>query len=773
MANSSTLGQLVVELLLKDDTFQAGLVKAQGTLTALSTTSRSVTDVMTGIRASATANALSMAQDLAKAEAAAAEAQRVGLAALARGTGFGSLAEKAGNLGVAIEALGPAGVAAAAGVGATAVGVVALVAGMAAIAGVIGFVLEANDKLGDLSRLAKEGIAPIMTVDQIESIHGASAAWERLGDDFEAAGLTVAAQLAPAVETLLDDLVALTEGAASAGRKLVDAATEAEASWVQYGDALKNIGAVALGLAFPFAALALAAADLSGAFDQARIESTKWAETLPVWDAVGAAIKEFAAAQKKAAAEAAAAWKAAAAAAKQMAKDYLSAMGKMEDIQQGGMTLAGSQEANDAAYEKQIKAANDFYEQAITDAAKDNEKIEAAEALHLDTLTRLHEEWEADSRAIAQKAADAEYAAAVTEQEKQDAADKALFATKLAAYQKSLVDKQQAIIDAQKAWAAAVKQTLADVGTAVSTLLGAFSALTGGFSLSVSGVLDMVSSSADAVQAAKDARAENIASGGKADPTKTKQTVAQVSTAAVTAMVDQAKAFIRALIQGLPAIIQSLAKQVPELIEVLAKNMDTIVGAIADNLPILITAIVGAIPDLAATTIEALVTKLWPQLPKIALELIVSIFKAFAEFVSKIATMIWDAIIGKNSDDATTKTPPGPSAGRAATGLDYAAATMRVTMHPGEGILDADENAARLAARAARSSSDAGGYRSGMGGVGPSTPSFSLAMMADGRVLDQVMATSDARGKGVRFARQVRGVAGSRVGFDGGRVLTR
>jgi TP901 family phage tail tape measure protein len=222
----------------------------------------------------------------------------------------------------------------------------------------------------------------------------------------------------------------------------------------------------------------------------------------------------------------------------------------------------------------------------------------------------------------------------------------------------------------------------------------------------------------------------------------------------ITAAVEAIPQIILAVVEALPAILFALIDMIPMLIE-----------GIITALPTLIAGIIAVLPQLIVAIIDGLLKEFVLALPRIVGQLWAAVVNSAKDAVMSIAEAIWDALTGfinifkkKNKGDK--------KGGKSAfSGISYVPATMRMTVHKGEAVIDAARNAQVSDATAP---APAGAAQNGMGGGGSEQP-IDIAVMAEGRLLDAVMVQATRRGGAVGIQREIRRASGVRVGLDRGR----
>lgn len=197
---------------------------------------------------------------------------------------------------------------------------------------------------------------------------------------------------------------------------------------------------------------------------------------------------------------------------------------------------------------------------------------------------------------------------------------------------------------------------------------------------------------------------------------------------------------IDTILAMLPDIITAIIAAIPDIIFGLIDGLPDIITALVMLIPDLIVAIIANLPDIIVALVQGLVVELIANLPEIVWELITALVEGLADAVSEIATMIWDALTGKGKDK---------DKGSNYSGISYVPATMRgVTLHAGEAVLTAPENARRLFGGAAGASQSNPGVPVISGGGGGGMGNLEALFAVDGRIIDGVLLRANANGKG-------------------------
>ena len=266
----------------------------------------------------------------------------------------------------------------------------------------------------------------------------------------------------------------------------------------------------------------------------------------------------------------------------------------------------------------------------------------------------------------------------------------------------------------------------------------------------------------------------------------------------LNAIIEAIPIVLGAIIEALPVLIESVVSAIPQILTSLLQAIPQIVSAVLGMIPMLITTIIGAIPDIlmgfidnlpdllaavislipvvvleivaampaiAMALVEAVIFELLPKLPMIVVELFKAVVAGMGKAMKDIAEGIWNAI--KGFFNIFKKKDGKGSNNSAFSGIDYVPATMRMTVHKGEAVVDAARNAQSSSASAP---APAGAAQNGMGGGGGGGGApIDIAIIAEGRLLDAVQVQAMKRGGAVGIQNEIRRSSGVRVGLDRGR----
>ena len=243
----------------------------------------------------------------------------------------------------------------------------------------------------------------------------------------------------------------------------------------------------------------------------------------------------------------------------------------------------------------------------------------------------------------------------------------------------------------------------------------------------------------------------------------------------IPTLIEQLPVVIQGIMDLLPGLISAILGALPEIITAIIRAIPQIVGSILGALPDIIMAIIAAIPDIILALVEelpgmvtdliveitkaipqiiialidALFTELIPRLPEIVIELVTSLAESLWDLVFQLwewlkdaISNLWDSIFG--GGDKKDKSSNY-------SGISFVPATMRgVTLHKGEAVLTAQENARRMfggAAGADQSNPSAPVVTAGQGGIGPAQALEAL-FAVDGRIIDGVLLRANENGRG-------------------------
>lgn len=292
----------------------------------------------------------------------------------------------------------------------------------------------------------------------------------------------------------------------------------------------------------------------------------------------------------------------------------------------------------------------------------------------------------------------------------------------------------------------------------------------------------------------------------------------------VIAIVEQLPVLVQAIVDALPGLITKLLGALPEVIKVLADSIADIISAIIKALPDIVIAIVEAIPDIVVAIIDAIpvivealivaiVVDLIPRLPEMAnavvKALVMSIVGATGSFVSTLwgyivtgwtaflgtavgewwtqlatgikdfVTALWDRIVDglkgfvdKLVDwlkDALFGRDKDKGGGSAMAGIPYIPKLTRMTLHPGEAVIPAERNPANPAASAAPGAGSASVGGGGSGAASGMAAVIPVAVMVEGRTVDQALVVAGRRGNAPGIKSQIQRKSGAKVGLSRGR----
>lgn len=288
------------------------------------------------------------------------------------------------------------------------------------------------------------------------------------------------------------------------------------------------------------------------------------------------------------------------------------------------------------------------------------------------------------------------------------------------------------------------------------------------------------------------------------------------------ALIDSLPAIIHAVIAGIPGIVMALVRAVPQIVVSVIEAIPQLIAAILGEIPFLITTIIGMIPNIIIALANAL-PELLPAIVMLIPEVVVEIVKALPEIVFALVEGIVVELIGKmprivfalvegilesvlqigkeigkaivaiipgiggkdkknkkggkgfDSDDSGFIKDIGEAIGSlfkkgSSSGIQYVPATMRTVLHPGEAVLNADENRARMAGGRAGPAQAGAALGAGAAAAGGgSGQRIEVMVVAEGRLLDAVQVESMQRGRATGVKRIIRRASGAKVGFTRGR----
>lgn len=288
---------------------------------------------------------------------------------------------------------------------------------------------------------------------------------------------------------------------------------------------------------------------------------------------------------------------------------------------------------------------------------------------------------------------------------------------------------------------------------------------------------------------------------------KSLPSIADVILQAVPAIVEAATAalpdVIEALIEALLGVIQAVADNLEPIIFAVLQSIPTVVAAVIDAIPQVVQALIDAGPEIAKGFVEDLVARLtdanWEDLFQMLTGMSLDAAEQMGRaFLSIVTLGLSDALSNPNkgaalnldengipvptaSGSATVRdanAPPQSPADarraaadwlanlfrggrrRAASGIQWAPATMTTVIEPGEAVIDAQTNARRLA-----------GYQ--LAAPAPMQPagatgSVEVVVALDGEVVDAAMFGSLRGGRMPRLQRALR-APGVKPGIGRGR----
>jgi hypothetical protein len=247
-------------------------------------------------------------------------------------------------------------------------------------------------------------------------------------------------------------------------------------------------------------------------------------------------------------------------------------------------------------------------------------------------------------------------------------------------------------------------------------------------------------------------------------------TLAEAIPGLVTVIVDSLPGIINALILAIPGIVTALVGAIPELLIAVIQGVPSIVFALVQALPTLLGAILGMIPSILGEVIIGLpqiAVAMVKEIPRMAMKFIESITGAVGQFGEAFVESISGGItklFKKGGLGDVVDGIFGGKGGGAYSGIEYVPATMRMTLHKGEAVVDASRNAARVQG----GPGTAGAYQEGLAGGGGGSP-IELAVLVDGQVMDGALISAANKGRAPGIQRMIRTASGVQVGFDRGR----
>lgn len=238
---------------------------------------------------------------------------------------------------------------------------------------------------------------------------------------------------------------------------------------------------------------------------------------------------------------------------------------------------------------------------------------------------------------------------------------------------------------------------------------------------------------------------------------------------------------LTAILSNLPAIITALVNQIPKIIDALVAAAPDIVIAIVEQLPYIIFALIRATPKIMWAMITLVprlifaIVKALPEIVEAFWDSFKDVWPRFVEWAGKIAKMIGNGLMEvvtlglfKSEKEKEKGGGSGFLGGlfdkkteRAASGIDYVPHTMATVLEPGEAVLDALANQARI-----RRELNEPGPIPGGGGGGAA---LALAIQFDTRTMDEVLVSGLSSGRAPNLKRTLRTTSGRRPGFSRGR----
>lgn len=357
---------------------------------------------------------------------------------------------------------------------------------------------------------------------------------------------------------------------------------------------------------------------------------------------------------------------------------------------------------------------------------------------------------------------------------------------------KALVDGIVQIVQAVMAMLPdIIREIMAVLPEMITTLLEAIPKI---ITAIVNAIPDVLDALIDGIPAVLEAIFEGIPAIVKAVANAIPEIIAAVIDAIpniIDAVLQSLPTLIDAIFEAIPDIILGFAEALPDLIPAVIEMIPDIIGAIIMNLPAIIFALVKGLVELVIiklpTIIWAVIKGLVEGIGKVAAGFIKGIvgffgsfFKtlgnAFKGFINDLGGVLkkagdWISGLFKKKDkdkgnDPGTPPPPPALTASAFSGMEYVPATMRMTLHKGERVVAADRNAQ---AGGGTSPAPAGARQEhGTGGWGEGATT-SLAIVAEGRLLEAVQVKAHRGGRASQIARATRRAAGVKVGLDRGK----
>ena len=243
----------------------------------------------------------------------------------------------------------------------------------------------------------------------------------------------------------------------------------------------------------------------------------------------------------------------------------------------------------------------------------------------------------------------------------------------------------------------------------------------------------------------------------------------------LTSLLDGIVVAIEELVRAIPSLVEGILVALPDIISALIRAIPEIVGALVEIIPQLIAAIIRAIPEiirLVITMIPEIIFMLIRLVPEIIIALIRGIpdmVLAFKEAIAdKLFNKEWWKSIGKEFKLMWEEFVQGlkdalnPTKNRTEgyqSGTPFVPRTGLAYLHKGEAIIPAESNPWNSASpKSAVSGSGAGGGQT----------NISLAVNADGQLLDSILVKAGRKGRAPELFRAMRKTSGVALGFDRG-----
>jgi len=241
----------------------------------------------------------------------------------------------------------------------------------------------------------------------------------------------------------------------------------------------------------------------------------------------------------------------------------------------------------------------------------------------------------------------------------------------------------------------------------------------------------------------------------------------------LTSLLDASVVLIQELVRAIPLLVEGLLVALPDIITSLVQAIPEIIGALIEAIPQLIAALIRAIPE-----IIRLVIRLVPELVMMVIRLIPEIIRGFINgipaivqafkdgIVDKLFNKEWWKSIGENLrglwKDFVADLKDAFKPGRRdsyQSGTPFVPRTGLAYLHKGEAVIPAESNPWNSAAP----KSAVGGAQNGGGET-----NISLAVNADGQLLDSILVRAGRKGKAPELFRAMRKASGVALGFDRG-----